>query len=75
MGGVPVKYLIAWDDSDDKVEICDNGWREPEPGELNRLAAIIDIKPRAMTLLEVGTVVLGMIALTVMAVGMSGGGG
>jgi hypothetical protein len=45
--------FIEWDDESDAVKIHDNGRREPHPGELNRLAQIIDIKPKAMTRLDV----------------------
>lgn len=65
-----MKHLISWDDADDTVRISDRGWREPEPGELTRLAQIIDIKPKAVTRIEV-LAVIGVIA----AIGVLGMGG
>lgn len=64
-----MKHLISWDDTTDEVAIIDRGWREPEPGELTRLAQIIDIKPKAVTRLEVLTVLAVIAALAVMAMG------
>jgi hypothetical protein len=50
------EYLIRWRPADDRVSIANDGWREPEPGELSRLATILQqaAVPQLMDWIVVG---------------------